>query len=254
MGVDVADFENSGKPGVAITNFDNEMIGLYRAGGGGYEDVAMQAGIGAASRNTLGFGCVFIDADLDGWLDLAVCNGHIDETVRNIRGNVGYAQPPQLFLNAGNGGFRDVASELGGDFARPKIGRGLAFSDFDRDGDLDILMTTNNGPAFLFRNDHLAGNRAIRFRLVGTKSNRDAIGATVRIHHGGSSQSRMVKSGSSYLSQSELPVTFGLGNRDRVDRVVIQWPSGRTEEYKNLASGKTYECVEGKGITPSAGF
>ena len=251
MGVDVADFDNSGNPGVAITNFDNEMIGLYRAlGSRVYEDVAMVAGIGLASKNTLGFGCVFLDADLNGALDLVVANGHIDETVRNIRGNVGYAQPPQLFLNEGNGTFRDVASEAGGGFDQPKVGRGLAYADFDRDGDLDILMTTNNGPAFLFRNDQLAANRSICFRLVGTKSNRDAIGATVRIFHDGLSQSRMVKGGSSYLSQSELPVMFGLGKRDRVDRAVIEWPSGRTEEYKNLVSSRAFECVEAKGITP----
>src|SRR5205085_11354803 len=109
-------------------------------------------------------------------LDFAVTNRHIDETVRNIRGNVGYAQPPQLFLNSGKGGFRDAAAELGGGFDQPKVGRGLAFADFDRDGDLDILITTNNGPAYLYRNDQLAGNRSIRFRLVGTKSNRHAIG------------------------------------------------------------------------------
>ncbi|MBI3662319.1 MAG: CRTAC1 family protein [Acidobacteria bacterium] len=255
MGVDVADFDNSGRPGVAITNFDNEMIGLYRNTGPAiYEDVATQAGIGPASRNTLGFGCVFLDVDLDGALDLAVANGHIDETVRNIRGNVGYAQPPQLFLNRGDGTFRDVAHEAGGGFEQPRVARGLAYADFDRDGDHDILMTTNNGPAFLFRNDQRSGNRSIRFRLVGTKSNRDAIGATVRIFHDGSSQSRMVKGGSSYLSQSELPVTFGLGKRDRVDRLLITWPSGRIEEYKNLAAGRAYECVESKGITPLTGF
>ncbi len=153
MGVDVADFNNSGRPGVAITNFDNEMIGLYRASGdGNYVDVATQSGVGLASKDRLGFGCVFLDADLDGWLDLAVVNGHIDDTVRNVRG-VGYAQPPQLFLNDGQGKFRDVAGEIGGGFTQPKVGRGLAYGDFDRDGDLDLLMTTNNGPAYLFRND-----------------------------------------------------------------------------------------------------
>jgi hypothetical protein len=251
MGADAADFDNSGTVGLAVTNFDNEMVGLYRASGRGlYEDVAITAGIGAPSRSTLGFGCGFLDADLDGHLDLIVANGHIDETVRNIRGNVGYAQPPHLFLNRGNSTFRDVALEAGKDFAQPRVGRGLAFGDFDRDGDVDVLMTANNGPATLFRNDQLAGNRSLRFRLVGTTSNRDGIGATVRIFHEGTSQSRLVKSGSSYLSQSELPVTFGVGKRDRVDRVVVVWPSGRTEEFKNVASGKAYECVEGKGLTP----
>jgi enediyne biosynthesis protein E4 len=254
MGVDVADFENSGTSGVAITNFDNEMIGLYHLSGKTYEDIAMQSGIGAASRNSLGFGCSFLDVNLDGWLDLAVANGHIDETVRNIRGNVGYAQPPQLFLNNGKGRFRDVAPDVGGDFDHPKVARGLAYADFDRDGDIDLLLTTNNGPAYLYRNDQLTGNRSIRFRLVGTKSNRDAIGATVRVFANGIAQSQMVKGGSSYLSQSELSLTFGLEKNDHVDRIVIDWPSGKTEEYKNIAAGRAYECTEGKGIVQKDGY
>ena len=251
MGVDVGDFDNSGNIGIAITNFDNEMIGLYHASKSGvYDDVATPAGIGAPSKSTLGFGCMFLDVDLDGALDLAVANGHIDDTVRNIRGNVGYAQPPQLFLNLGNGKFRDVAAEVGGGFEKPRVGRGLAYADFDRDGDLDILLTTNNGPAVFFRNEHLAGNRSIRFELQGTQSNRDAIGANVQLFTGDLHQSRMVRGGSSYLSQSELPLTFGLARRDKVDRVVIFWPSGRTEEYKNLQAQKAYKCLEGKGIEP----
>ncbi len=254
MGVDAADFENSGLPGVAITNFDNEMVGLYRLSGKGFEDIAAQSGVGPASKNSLGFGCAFLDVNLDGWLDFAVANGHIDETVRNIRGNVGYAQPPQLFLNQGRASFRDIAAEVGGGFEQPKVGRGLAYADFDRDGDVDLLLTTNNGPAYLYRNDQLSGNRSIRFRLVGTKSNRDAIGAKVRIVAEGSTQSRMVKGGSSYLSQSELPLTFGLEKRDRIERVVIDWPSGRVEEYKNLAVGRCYECVEGKSISSQDGY
>ena len=254
MGVDVADFDNSGTPGVAITNFDNEMIGLYRMSGKSFEDIAPQSGVGIASRNSLGFGCVFLDVNLDGWLDFAVANGHIDETVRNIRGNVGYAQPPELFLNRGKGSFREAASEVGGEFDQPKVGRGLAYADFDRDGDLDLLLTTNNGPAYLYRNDQVNGNRSICFRLVGTKSNRDGIGATVRVFAGGLMQSRLVKGGSSYLSQSELPVTFGLEKRDRIERVVIDWPSGRTEEFKNLAAGRCYECTEGKGVVPQDGY
>ena len=260
MGIDTGDFENTGKPGVAITNFDNEMIGLYHSastgsagrgsgGSGTYDDIAMPAGLGAPSRNTLGFGCAFFDVDLDGWLDLAVANGHIDETVRNIHGNVGYAQAPQLFLNEGGGKFRDVARQLGGGFETPIVGRGLAYGDFDRDGDLDLLMTTNNGPAYLYRNDLNAGNRSIRFQLVGTKSNRDAIGAAVRIFLGGQSQSRVVRGGSSYLSQSELPVTFGVGKSEKIERVTIEWPSGRTEEYKDLTAGRAYEIIETKGIT-----
>jgi hypothetical protein len=147
-----------------------------------------------------------------------------------------------------------VAAEAGPDFAQPKVGRGLAYADFDRDGDLDLLITTNNGPAYLYRNDQLSGNHSTRFRLVGTKSNRDGIGAIVRVFAAGLTQLRMVKGGSSYLSQSELPVTFGLEKRDRIERAVIDWPSGRTEEYKNLAAGRCYECTEGKGIVPQDGY
>jgi hypothetical protein len=226
------------------------MIGLYRPQGPGlFQDVARRAGVGFASLTTLGFGCVFADLDLDGRLDLIVTNGHIDDTVRNIRGNVGYAQPAQLFLNQGNGTFRDVAATIGGGFSTPRVGRGLACADFDRDGDVDLLMTTNNGPAVLFRNDHPGGNRSLRLRLVGTRSNRDAIGATVRLTAGGVTQTRMVKSGSSYLSQSELPLTFGVGRRDRVDRIVVAWPSGRTDDFTNVATGKGYELVEGGRLT-----
>jgi len=249
MGVDTGEFDGSGRAGVAITNFDNEMIGLYRSVREGvYDDVSVAAGVGLASKNTLGFGCTFLDVNLDGALDLAVVNGHIDDTVRNIRGNIGYAQAPQLFLNDGTGKFRDVAAEVGGGFDLPKVGRGLAYGDFDRDGDLDLLMTTNNGPAYLFRNDLPNGNRSVRFRLVGKKSNADGIGAVVRIFCGEVMQSRMVRGGSSYLSQSELPVTFGVGRRDRVERVVIEWPSGRSEEFKDLAVGKAYACTETVGL------
>ncbi len=250
MGVDVGDFENSGRPGIAITNFDNEMVGLYRSPSAGqFDDVSLAAGVGGPSKTTLGFGCGFADLDLDGRLDLVIANGHIDDTVRNIRGNVGYAQPPHLFLNVGNGKFQDVVDTNGGDFAAPRVGRGLAFADFDRDGDVDLLLTTNNGPAYLFRNELHSGSRALRLHLTGTKSNRDAIGAVVRIYHGGDTQMRTVRGGSSYLSQSELPLTFGVGKSDRVDRLAVEWPSGTTQEFKNVSTAKTYELHENEALT-----
>jgi hypothetical protein len=255
MGVDAADLDRTGRPVIAVTNFENEMIGLYRSAGPGvYQDAALKAGVGGPSRNTLGFGCLFADVDLDGALDLVVANGHIDDTVRAIPGHVGYAQPPQLFLNHGNGTFADAAAAAGADFAAPIVGRGLACGDFDRDGDVDLVITTNGGPAHLFRNDQRTGHRSLRFHLIGTQSNRDAIGATVRVYHDGIVQSRMVKSGSSYLSQSELALTFGVGGRDRIDRAVVIWPNGRTEEAKNLASGRAYDWTEGRGATPRVGF
>lgn len=255
MGVDAGDYDNSGFPSLVVTNFDSEMLGFYRASKGGmYVDQAPRSEIGRRSRRSLGFGCFFFDVDLDGMLDLLVVNGHIEDTVSTVRHDVGYAQPPHLFLNHGSEGFRDVAGEVGGGFANPKVGRGAAFADFDRDGDLDVLITTNHGPAYLYRNDQVSGNRSIRFRLIGTKSNRDAIGAQVRVFHGDQASSRLVKSGSSYLSQSELALTFGLGKRDKVDRAVLSWPSGRVEEHKNLAAGRLWECVEGKGIRDTGGF
>jgi hypothetical protein len=180
-----------------------------------------------------------------------VVNGHIDATARNIRGNAGYAQAPHLFLNQGSGRFRDAAREAGPDFSRPKVARGLACGDFDNDGDVDLLITTNQGPAVLYRNDIANGNRSLRLRVTGTKSNRDGIGTVVRLYTPDGAQMRTVKSGSSYLSQSELAVTFGLGRRDRVQRIVVEWPSGRTQEFKDVAGGR-YSLVEESVLKPDS--
>lgn len=253
MGVDVADFLRSGHPGIAVTNFDQEMIGLYEASASTFIDRAQKAGIAQASRNSLGFGCFFFDADLDGYLDLLAINGHIDDSVRNLARQVPHAQPPHLFLNDGKGKFREAAAEAGSTFASPKIGRGAAYGDFDRDGDQDILITTNGGEAFLFRNDIVTGNRSLRLKLEGRKSNRDAIGAIVRVTDSSGTQMQMVKSGSSYLSSSELTLTFGMGKRSQADRVVIEWPSGRTDDFKKLLAGTTYRCVEGANPVAQSG-
>ncbi len=259
MGIDAADFDNSGVVGIAITNFADEMIALYRQGRGGvYADAAVGAGIGQPSRSRLGFGCSFADIDLDGHLDLLAVNGHIDESVRNNPGRMpgakgGYAQPPHLFLNDGKGVFRDVAATAGGGFATPKVGRGLAYGDFNRDGAPDVLMTTNQGSAYLYRNEVTGGNRSIRFHLRGTKSNRDAIGAIVRVTTSEGTQSRMVKTGSSYLSQSELAVTFGIGRQEKANRVVMEWPSGATQEFKDVKPGG-YKCTEGAGLVALGGY
>jgi hypothetical protein len=247
MGVDAGDVDNSGRPSIVVTNFSGEMLGLYKpVGDGQYADLVPGSEIGRATRHTLGFGCFFFDVNLDGRQDLLVVNGHIDETI--VQARVTYAEPPHLFLNAGGGRLHDVAAQLGGTFAQPKVGRGAAFGDFDGDGDPDVVITTNGGPAFLYRNDVAASNHVARFVLRGTKSNRDAIGAIVRITAGDLRASRMVKTGSSYLSQSELPLSFGLGARRTIDRVVIEWPSGANEELTKIAAGNTYEIVEGKGI------
>ena len=247
MGVDAADYDNSGRQSILISNFDNEMLALYHAAAGGtFSDISPRSEIGRATRRSLGFGCFFFDADLDGLLDLLVVNGHIDETVRNLGAKTEYAQRPQLFLQNGAGHFQDVAPEAGGGFANAKVGRGAAYGDFDNDGDLDVLITTNNGRAYLYRNDVGNGNRSLRLKLAGTKSNRDAIGARVEVQAGARTMSSMVKSGSSYLSQSELPLTFGMGRREKADRVTIHWPSGKVEEHKNLAAGRQWFVQEGQ--------
>jgi enediyne biosynthesis protein E4 len=248
MGVDVADFDNSGSSSVVVTNFDREMMALYKSSGDGlFVDLAPGSSMGRATRKTLGFGCFFFDANLDGNLDLLVVNGHIDDMMQKLT-DTPYAQQPQLFLNNGAGQMDDVADEVGGGFANPKIGRGAAFADFDHDGDLDVLITTNNGPAYLYRNDVLNGNHSLRLRLVGTKSNRSAIGAKVRIWYAGRHESRLVKSGSSYLSQSELPITFGTAHIEQVDRMVVDWPSGLVQEFKNIKSSRAYVITEQQGI------
>ncbi len=253
MGVDAADVDNTGRTSVVVTNFSGEMLGLYRpVGGGQYSDVSPRSDIGRATRHTLGFGCFFFDVDLDGLQDLLVVNGHIDDTMSKVQGRVTYAEAPHLFRNIGQARFEDVATTMGGTFAQPKVGRGAAFGDFDGDGDPDVVLTSNAGPAFLYRNDVLNGNRVVRFTLRGAQSNRDAIGAKVRVTAGGERYSKIVKTGSSYLSQSELPLSFGLGTRTSVDRIEIEWPSGGREDLKSLPAGVSYVIVEGKGIVSKA--
>ena len=250
MGTDAADFDNSGVPSVVVTNFSGEMIGLYSPiKRGVYADRAPASELGRASRLTLGFGCFFFDADLDGLLDLLVVNGHIDASISRTQGRVHYAEPPHLFHNKGAGKFVDVAREVGAEFASPKVGRGAAFGDLDLDGDLDVLITTNGGPAHYYRNDLAAPHRSVRLTLRGTRSNRDAIGARVRVRTGQTWLTRLVRTGSSYLSQSELPLTFGLGGRETADEAIIDWPDGAQQKIAGLRAGKSYLIVEGKGIS-----
>jgi len=255
MGTDAADFDNSGLPSVVVTNFLGEMLGLYiPQGRGQYADRAPGSDVGRATRLTLGFGCFFFDADLDGLLDLFVVNGHIDPAVTRTDARVHYAEPPHLFHNKGGRKLVDVAASAGADFAAPKIGRGAAFADIDLDGDLDVLITTNGGPAHLYQNDVAGAPRSVRLALRGVKSNRDGIGARVRAKAAGMPLTRLVRTGSSYLSQSELPVTLGAGRRARLDGVVVEWPSGARDALPPLDAGRHYEVTEGKGVTSSRPF
>jgi hypothetical protein len=255
MGVDAADYDRSGYPSILISNFSNQMLALYHNEGNGlYVDEAPRSEVGRGSLLTLGFACFFFDYDLDGWLDIFVANGHIENEIERIQKRVKFAQPPHLFRNTGKGGFAEVTAALGKEFARPRVARGAAYADIDNDGDLDLLLATNAGPAALLRNDIGSRNRALRVRLVGTKSNRSGIGAVVKVTAGGETQWQMLRSGSSYLSQSELALTFGFGQRAQADTIEIRWPGGAVEKLEKIAAGQTITVQEGKGQVAARPF
>ncbi len=238
MGVDAGDYDRSGRPHLVIGNFSNQMIGLYHNEGNSlFLDEAPRSSVGRDSLLTLAFGVFFFDYDLDGWLDIFVANGHIEDEIANVQPKVRFAEPPHLFRNLGNGKFREVTAESGADFARPMVARGAVYGDYDRDGDLDILVSTNNGPARLFRNDGGNANNWLTLKLSGKQSNRSALGAVVRVKSTSGQQWESVKSGSSYCSQSQLAVTFGLG-QDNEATVEIDWPSGIRQTIQEVRANQ----------------
>ena len=248
MGVDAADYDGSGLASLVIGNFSNEMLNLYHNEGQGlFVDDAPTSEVGQSSLLTLAFACFFFDFDLDGKLDIFVANGHVENDINKVQRRVRYAQPPHLFHNRGQG-FVEVAHRVGTDFRQPRVGRGGAYGDFDNDGDLDLLMSTNGGPAVLWENQRKNGNRFLRVKTVGTSSNRDGIGAKVTIQLANGRLWRRVKSGSSYCSQSELPVTFGLGRSDRILSLEVLWPSGSVDKLTNLAPDQRIVIREGTGL------
>jgi enediyne biosynthesis protein E4 len=255
MGVDAADYDRSGLPSLLITNFSNQMISLYHNEGKGlFVDEAPRSEIGRDTLLTLGFGCFFFDYDLDGWPDIFIANGHIDSDIQRVQPNVKYAMPPHLFRNLGKGNFQEVTRNMGAGFAAPRVGRGAAYADINNHGRLDLLLSTNGGPAYLFENvatGDAALQKSIRVKLVGTKSNRDGIGAVVKLSTGGEGQTQMLRSGSSYLSASELVLTFGLGRHDKADVIEVRWPSSQLDKLTDTAAGQTITITEGKGVTAS---
>jgi hypothetical protein len=258
MGVDAADYDHSGASSILITNFSNQMISLYHNEGKGlFVDEAPRSDVGRASLLTLGFGCFFFDYDLDGWPDIFIANGHIDSDIERVQPNVKYAMPPHVFRNVGKGNFQEVANSLGKSFNTSRVGRGAAYADINNDGRLDLLLSTNGGPAYLFLNEATgpsATNKSLRIKLVGTKSNRDGIGAIVKLTAGGETQTQMLRSGSSYLSASELILTFGLAQNAQADTIEVRWPSGQLDKLSNIPAGQTITITESQGQTASRKF
>ena len=254
MGADAADYDGSGRQSLAIGNFSNEMMSIYQSQAHGlFIDRAPVTAIGRSSLLKLTFGLFFFDYDLDGRPDIFAANGHVADDIERVQKNVTYAQPPDLYWNAGMGRFEDAGRSAGLDFQRPMVARGAAYGDYDGDGDLDVLVTANNGPARLLRNDGGNRNHWLRIVAIGSPSNRDAIGARVEVFIDGKRGPwAMVKTGSSYGSQSELPVTVGLGRATRVSSVKITWPDGRVETVAALDSNQTVTIQEGRGVLRTA--
>lgn len=241
MGIDTGYFRNDSALGIAIGNFANEMTALYVSQSQPltFSDESISEGIGPASRLFLKFGMLFFDYDLDGWIDLLSTNGHLEEEIGKVQASQRYAQPAQLFWNAwpaGKGAFFAVGPDkAGNDLFKPIVGRGSAFADIDEDGDLDIVLTQTGGPPLLLRNDQVTGHHWLRIALQGKTSNRDAIGAVVRLTVEGRMHQQQVMPTRSYLSQSQLAVTFGLGDTTHVEKAEIVWPGGKTQQIETPA-------------------
>ncbi len=250
MGVDAIDYDGSGRPSLIIGNFSNQMMALYHNEGNGlFIDDAPRSSVGRASLLSLTFGCFFFDYDLDGLPDIFAANGHVSDDIERVQPRVTYAQRPHLFRNVGRKQFDDVSTQAGPALMQPAVARGAAYGDFDNDGDLDVVINVNHGQARLLRNDGGDRHNVLRVQLAGTASNRDGIGARVEVTvRGGARLWQIVKTGSSYASQSELPLTFGLGAAAGVDAVRVTWPNGKVEAIGAVEANRTITITEGAGV------
>jgi hypothetical protein len=253
MGVGVADYDGDGTLDIVRTNFSEQVTTLYRNLGSSFGDASIAAGLGV-NRRYVGFGVGFLDVDNDGWKDIFVANGHVYSQLEGRQLHLTYREPRLVYRNLGNGRFEDVSTKVGPAVRAENVGRGCAFGDFDNDGDVDVVVNNLDGPPTLLRNDGGNRNNCVLIKCVGTKSNRSAIGARVRLTSGGRTQIDEVRSGSSYYSQHDLRLHFGLGRAEKVDALEIVWPSGEKEALRDLPANRLLVVQESKGVVETRAF
>ena len=249
MGVAACDFNHSGRFSIYVTDFEDQSNTLYRNDDAmSFTEISYEAAIGAATIPYLGWGTGCVDFDNDGWPDLFVVNGHVYPQVDALAEGAKYRERKLVFLNQGDGTFRDVSNLVGSAVMRPEPSRGAAFGDLDNDGRIDVVVENIDGKPLILYNEGSSANHWITLQLTGTKSNRAAIGAKIKLTAGGMTQIDEIRSGGSYLSQNDLRVHFGLGSATKIDSVEIRWPSGMIDTLKNLSADRFYAVLEGKGV------
>jgi hypothetical protein len=246
MGVDFSDVNQDGWLDLFVTNFSGESNTLYiNDRSGSFVDQTFLAGLGQPSLNYLGFGTKFIDLNYDGYQDIFVANGHVIDNIQHFNKGYSHAQKKQIFLGDGSASFTEVSSDEIGDAKTPSVGRGAAFGDLDNDGDIDIVISNNNGPANLLIRSGKPNLNWIGFELVGHQSNREGIGSRIEIESNGDKQTQFVSMGGSYLSSNDKRVLFGLNKNQAIDRLTIQWPSGLLAVFENMKANHYYIIEEG---------
>ena len=247
MGANFGDYDNDGWLDLVVTNFQDDPNSLHHnLRDGTFSDTTYISGVGGISLPYVGWGVDFVDLDNDGYQDLFIANGHIYENNKKDNKSNIYAQQNHLFKNSGDGTFSEISNQCGPALHLKKVSRGTAFGDYDNDGDIDILITNSNQTPDLLRNDSINSNHWLIIETIGTQGNRDGIGARVKVTAGGISQIREVKSGSSYLSQSDMRLHFGLGAAQKADLVEVRWPSGVVDRFSNVRTNQFLQVTEGK--------
>jgi hypothetical protein len=249
MGVDAADTTGNGRMDLIVTHLDMQLARFYRnLGDGSFDDATLRSKMAYATFHKSGFGTSFMDYDNDGARDIFMANGHVLDNIAHYHADVQYAEPKLMFRNTGKGIFENVSDKLGLDFQLPRVSRGAAIADFDNDGDMDILVNNNGGAPQLLRNDGGNANHWLEILLIGTKSNRDGVGARVKVTVGDLVLFDQRKGGMSYQSAQDPRLHFGLGQRDHIDAIEIIWPSGAITRLPSLKSDQIIAVKEGEGL------